>query len=224
MKSKYKSVIIKGFQSETSLDNALQVISENGLPAEFDKNFVNRNEKTGVLTITNLTPDQCLELMEKMHAKKFLGKKIFVTSVVDGSPVKPPPSDADNSPKTTADLCTGNPTASKSNCNDVEMLHSITSPILDPKAASSLATSKSIDCQSSSLDQFEFDSPLRGFRQDGANNDQMFELPNKRKASISPESKELSRKEKKAAKRDQKIKNRGEQKAKLQLDISPDKK
>ena len=74
------------------------------------------------------------------------------------------------------------------------------------------------------MDQFEFDSPLRGFRQDGANNDQMFELPNKRKASISPESKELSRKEKKAAKRDQKIKNRGEQKAKLQLDISPDKK
>ena len=34
----------------------------------------------------------------------------------------------------------------------------------------------------------------------------MFELPNKRKASLSPETKELSRKDKKAAKKEQKSK------------------
>ena len=49
----------------------------------------------------------------------------------------------------------------------------------------------------------------------------MIELPNKRKASISPEGKELTRKEKKAAKKDLKFKNKTEQKARMQLEVTP---
>ena len=51
----------------------------------------------------------------------------------------------------------------------------------------------------------------------------MFELQSKRKASLSPESKDLTRKEKKAAKRELKSKAKGEMRAKMQLDISPQK-
>ena len=51
----------------------------------------------------------------------------------------------------------------------------------------------------------------------------MFELPNKRKASVSPEIKEPSRKDKKAAKKEQKVKSKAEQKVKLQLNMSPTK-
>ena len=49
----------------------------------------------------------------------------------------------------------------------------------------------------------------------------MFELPNKRKASHSPQSTEKSKKDRKAAKKEQKCREKVKQKAKLQLDLSP---
>ena len=76
-------------------------------------------------------------------------------------------------------------------------------------------------------DEFEFDSPLKAFSKNEIRKDMnfgsMFELQNKRKASISPESKDLSRKEKKAAKKEQRSKAKNEMRAKMQLDISPQK-
>ena len=66
-----------------------------------------------------------------------------------------------------------------------------------------LATSKTLECQSSNLSEFDFAD--------------MFELPNKRKASLSPETKELTRKDKKAAKKEQKAKIKSDQNAKIQL-------
>ena len=101
------------------------------------------------------------------------------------------------------------------------------SPVLDPKAAAVLASSKTSKCQSSSLEEFEFEPAFKvsknDWSEDNENLDDMIELPNKRKASLSPETKELSRKEKKAAKREQKLKSKSEQKAKLVLDVSPNK-
>ena len=49
----------------------------------------------------------------------------------------------------------------------------------------------------------------------------MFELPNKRKASNSPQSIEKSKKERKAAKKEQKSREKVKQKSKLQLEVSP---
>ena len=47
-----------------------------------------RNEANRALTLKNLDPEQCISIMENMHGKKFLGKNVFVTSVVANSPIK----------------------------------------------------------------------------------------------------------------------------------------
>ena len=168
------------------------------------------------MTISNLVPEQCLCIMEKMHAKKFLGRKIFVTSVVENSPVKPQPEPQlkpQPEPQPSVDdIDSTSPAAEQASIAVVshipinkssKIAPLITSPILDPKAASSLATSKTIECQSTSLAEFDFAD--------------MYELPSKRKASLSPETKELTRKDKKAAKRELKAKNKSYQNVKMQL-------
>ena len=106
-------MIIRGFLPETSLKDAVKVISEHCVPSNFNEDSVSRNGKTGVITITNLVPDQCLDLMEKMHSKKFLGRKIFVTSVVASSPSKSPPSTLQTSMDNSASSNTGNPVISE---------------------------------------------------------------------------------------------------------------
>ena len=215
LKDRYKSVIVKGFLPDYNLDEVLEVICENGLPKDFNKKSVIKNEKSGALTISNLVPEQCLELMEKMHGRKFLGRKVFVTSVVANSPVKPPAA---------VGTASATPQASNSIISKSSSVPQITSPVLDPKATCSLATSKTLECQSSSLEEFEFEPPLKDFEQvkngQVQNMSDMFELPNKRKASLSPESKELSRKDKKAAKKEQKSKNKSDQKARMLLNVS----
>ena len=231
LKNKYKSVIIKGFVPEVPFSDALKVISENGLSPEYSKESVTRNAKTGVFTISNLVPDQCLNIMEKMHAKKFLGKKIFVTSVVESSPKKTNPDADQTTLLNSASSTTGNQLIANISTsgikNNIEFLPKSMSPVLDPKAAAVLASSKTSKCQSSSLEEFEFEPAFKvsknDWSEDNENLDDMIELPNKRKASLSPETKELSRKEKKAAKREQKLKSKSEQKAKLVLDVSPNK-
>ena len=230
LQSKYKSVIIKGFAPELSVDDALKVISENGLPPNFNKESVTRNIKTGVFTICDLMPEQCLVFMEKMHAKKFLGRKIFVTSVVENSPKKTNPAADETTLYNSASPTTGNtviPELLNGTTNNSKILPKLSSPVLDPKAASVLAASKTSDCQSSCLEEFEFDPPLKGVSNnspiENPNFNDMIELTGKRKASLSPEAKELSKKEKKAAKREQKVKNRIDQRAKLVIEVSPKK-
>ena len=73
------------------------------------------------------------------------------------------------------------------------------------------------------MEEFEFDPPFETLKSncnvkgvDLAG----FELPNKRKASLSPEVKELSRKDKKAAKKEMKSKCKSESKAQRQLEMS----
>ena len=73
------------------------------------------------------------------------------------------------------------------------------------------------------FDEFEFASPLKKFSQNenDKNFANMVELPNKRKAANSPELIEVSRKDKKAAKKEQKSRAKSELKANLKLDTSP---
>ena len=91
LSTKYRSVILKGFSPEEELAIITGEIFKNGLPTGYNTLDILKNEKTGSLTIPNLEPEECLGIMDKMHAKKFLGKKVYVTSVVSLSPIKTSP-------------------------------------------------------------------------------------------------------------------------------------
>ena len=207
---KYKSIIVKGFLPSMGLENILKELKENGLPQSYNNDDLLQNDKSGAITLSNLQPEECLTIMENMHAKKFIGRKVFVTSVVSNSPTKSNLATADDSSSTTA--TPGKPVENTSSSSDSVPLSS--SPILDPRANSSLKVSTDPNLGSSvknGLEEFEFDPPFE------AN----FELVNKRKASMSPEVKEPSRKDKKAAKKEQRNKNKGEIKSRRLLEISP---
>ena len=110
--SKYNAVIIKGFKAETPLKNILQLLSQAGFLKEFKEEFIVRNENTGNLTLSNLKPEECILMMESMHGKRFLGRQVFLSSVVDQSPVKAAPGKgtctySGTSPETAADTPPG---------------------------------------------------------------------------------------------------------------------
>ena len=71
---------------------------------------------------------------------------------------------------------------------------------------------------SDNLDEFSF-GPALHVKNSGL--EEMFELPNKRKATNSPQSIEKSKKERKAAKKEQKSREKIKHKSKLQLDVPP---
>ena len=89
--NKYTSVVMRGFRKETTLEEICQVINQEGFLGEFRVENILRNEATGSLTLLNLKPEECLLLVEKMNRKSFLGRQLFVTSVVAESPVKTAP-------------------------------------------------------------------------------------------------------------------------------------
>ena len=76
----------------------------------------------------------------------------------------------------------------------------------------------------SHIDEFVFEQPEENTL-DGKKKffEDMFPLPTKRKATNSPESKDLSKKEKKQSKKENKTKLKTDQKAKAQLEVSPTK-
>ena len=86
---RYSSIIISGFSADQDMTEIHQLLLAQGLPQSFDSADIVKTEKSGKLTIKDLSPQDCLLIMEKMHGQKFLGKKVFVTSVVSGSPSKP---------------------------------------------------------------------------------------------------------------------------------------
>ena len=66
----------------------LDILSQNGLPDEFSMESFIQNENTGSITLENLKPEDCLQLVANMNRKRFLKRQIFVTAVVFSSPVK----------------------------------------------------------------------------------------------------------------------------------------
>ena len=85
---RYSSVIVSGFSAEQNLAEVHELLLNHGVPQAVKCEDLLQNKKTGKLTIENISPTECLSIMEKIHGKKFLGKKIYVTSVVSASPVK----------------------------------------------------------------------------------------------------------------------------------------
>ena len=204
------------------------------------------------LTLKNLDPEQCISIMENMHGKKFLGKKVFVTSVVANSPIKSTvslPQDSNIPSVTNSDsvimpnqnMTTGIPADQSAvaqvdievcaeDCSGNSILSDLTraskSPILDPNLSRNICQTKQVldeSLNSDNLDEFSFSPPVsgHGLISKVQNLEDMFELPNKRKASTSPEQKDLSKKGRSTAKKERKNKMRLEQKSKLRVDVSP---
>ena len=137
-------------------------------------------KKTGVITLSSLEPVHCLTIMENMHTKKFLSRKIFVTSVVPSSPLKSQSSVGDGACSSVGQSAppeTGNQVSCESNPS--ESVPYLSSPVLDPKAGS---------LGVKDIDEFEFNSPIKAFskNENDKNFSNMVELLNKRKATISP--------------------------------------
>ena len=94
---RYSSIMISGFSSDQNLIEIHQLLISQGLPESIKCEDIEKNDRSGKLTIENLGASDCLLMMEKLHGKKFLGKKVFVTSVVSASPVKTSASSASTS-------------------------------------------------------------------------------------------------------------------------------
>ena len=103
---RYNSVLINGFLPGTDLNEIYQVLITQGLPPEILVTGLSRIEKAGKVTIENLAPETCLMMMEKMHGRVFLNRKVFVTSVVSASPKKQSQKpDSESGQETSIDSC-----------------------------------------------------------------------------------------------------------------------
>ena len=85
---RYKSVLISGFNVETSMDEIHCNLIEHGLPERIKAADIIRNNRSGKLTVEGLEPTDCISIMNKMHGRKMLDSKVFITPVVAPSPVK----------------------------------------------------------------------------------------------------------------------------------------
>ena len=248
--SKYRSIIVKGFNPELSVEAVIEELVKSGLPNDYKADEISRNDKTGNLTIPNLEPQQCLNMMDAMHGKKFLGRKVYVTLVVANSPTKAPVAESvpvkDSTPASTKSSEVAPPNlviskaVSETNLKTPLLTDTETSltnlPTPRPKSSSSSQPSfhaeNAGNCSAlsrsssslSNLDGFEFDAvdfnaidDKKKFFED------MFPLPVKRKAIESPESKDLSKKDKKLIKTQARNKSKSDQKSKAQLEVSPSK-
>ena len=183
MTSKYNSVIVKGFRTDTPLESILDILHQYGLPEVYITESIVRNENTGSITLENLKPEECLSLTSRMHKKMFLRRQIFVTSVVGNSPGKPP---AQKSPviEITSDTANHEPP----NLGNTLLL--IPTPIT-PNSGSVSPTSPKVQ---EKIDQIEKQTSSKSLT--GSDSSSRKKSVDKRKSESSPES-DLSRKEKK---------------------------
>ena len=196
--SKYNSVIVRGFRTDTPMENILEILSQYGLPDSYETDSLTQNESTGSITIENLKPEDCLSLSSRMHKKKFLRRQIFVTSVVANSPVKPAvqvqaekssehlaspqPKPADQGPPNLGQSLFLKPTIS----TDSSVCNSPLSPGVQQK-----------------IDEIEKQASSTSLT-DNATDSSSKSRPDKRKSDNSPESEELTRKEKKMLREEEK--------------------
>ena len=96
--NRYSSIIISGFTADQNLPDIHSLLLGQGLPQTTKSEDLQQNLASGRVTINDLSPTDCLTIMERMHGKKFLGKKVYVNSVVSASPVKAPAVPVPNSP------------------------------------------------------------------------------------------------------------------------------
>ena len=202
---KYQAVIMRGFRKDSALDDLLEVLVEHGLPGEYRKEDISRNDKTGTISIENLKPEECLLLVEKMNGKRILSRQIYVTPLVANSPTKPaiksPSKPSPDNPETLNSSSKANPQQQQLNKFGEKPLPHNLGKLLTPRPTPNQAnndsnSSSDTSAASDDLDlrfNFEPESPSEQSSASG-----MTALANKRKSEGSPETCcELSRKEKK---------------------------
>ena len=203
--SKYRSVIVKGFRTDTAMNTIKGVLSENGLPSEYKEEDLARNEKTGILTVNNLKPEECLSLIDKMHRKRFLNRQLFVTSVVEDSPVKVPPT----SPNPSIEPHN----ATSSNQNLVDPVTGAMASLPIPTLNLGKPLTPRPDPKPDTSDEFE--GFVFGLVSPGVQEKISHLEGLKRKSEGSPEAAELSRKEKKILREEEKRQKKLEKKQEL---------
>ena len=199
--SKYRSVIVKGFRAETTLESILEILLQQGLPVDYTSEHIVQNKTTGSLTVENLKPEECLSLIENMNRRRFLNRTVYVTSVVGDSPVKPTiqvqpaSSDSSSSPNSKAEdhqpPYLGNPLVPRPSPSPII-------PAPDPLKEFALDTPVSPNVQGK-ISQIEKQSSASSIIETPVSN-----RADKRKSEASPESAELSRKEKKILREEEK--------------------
>ena len=85
---KYRSVLIKGFSKEAEEQEVYNILLEGGLPDTYKKEDIQKNEKNGQLVIDDLDSVVCLSLASHINGKRFFGRNVYVTSVVQKTPTK----------------------------------------------------------------------------------------------------------------------------------------
>ena len=75
---RYTSIMINGFSAEQELTEIHTVLASHGLPVTVSSEDIIRNERSSKLTVENFSSADCLTLMENMHGRKFLGRKVFI--------------------------------------------------------------------------------------------------------------------------------------------------
>ena len=220
---RYNSVIINGFLPGTELTDVHKILLSQGLPPEISVSAILRKENAGKITIENLEPETCLMMMDKMHGKVFLKRKVFLTSVVAGSPQKSP---QNNTPAASASQ---DPPVTPTTPPPAELCHSATpsktgSPEenSDASAVNSKSSNSDADQSSSQDDSKSENGSLMGPKTPiGPGIQEKLDIfdagQDKRKADGSPE---LSKKDKKKLKEVEKAQRKQEYREKKQLNLS----
>ena len=199
-------MIISGFQADTNIESVHKVLSDNGLPDSKTVSDLSRNDKNGKITIAELSPENCLLLIEKLHGKSFLDKKVFVTSIVSASPQKHAPNKEvplASEVSSPATPCIEGPVGTEEIAESTAHSRSVTAPLPSVTTPSK-----------SNFDNPETQVELSQAQTSGVNSE-------KRKASSSPEQSDLSKKEKKKLKDIARSTKKQEEKIKKQVILSP---
>ena len=75
---RYSAIMVSGLSAEQNLSDIHTLLVSKGLPDTIKCADILKNEKSGKLTIENLGPADCMTLIENLHEKKFLSKKVFI--------------------------------------------------------------------------------------------------------------------------------------------------
>ena len=218
-------MIFNGFLPGTELTEIHQVLINQALPPEIKVDDLIRKEKAGKVTIEKLKPCECLLMMEKMHGKVFLNRKVFVTSVVAGSPQKPSAPTGDSSSEAGTPQKTSTPAENSSSASQVDAKAAAATPT---KASGSSVSESPADHLNSSLDVSTTDSdstlglktPIGpGIQKKLDIFDLKDNINDKRKAENSPEQ-ETSKKEKKRLKEIEKAHKKRQYREKKQISLS----
>jgi hypothetical protein len=236
---RYNSVIISGFLATTEIESIHQLLlTENLLPSDTLPTALLKNQKSGKITIQNLKPEFCLVIMEKMHGKSFLGRKVFVTSVVAASPKKSKDSTGNNVAvaeheessenketevtKTAMTTQQQNPDSSSNGSlvTDTNVPDMLKSPLKTSPTIPKLVVEDASNLQTSSKDSVtDLNDPVKQPISPGIQEKlDLFNMQDKRKAEQSPE---LSKKERKILKHQAKSAKKQEDRGRVNIILSP---